>query len=177
MIKLNPDGSVNFGFSSPGFPSGAIVSNMVSDPSGRIYVGGNWGGTNLWRLTSAGVKDTTFLSSSSPGTSDSIFSMALAIDGSGSLFIGGDFKSYNGTGTRSLAKILPDGTLDPSFQDGNGFEQGYSYDNYNVVYNIVPNADGSVFVGGQLTKFGSTTVTEFIKLGASGNLVTPGLFH
>ncbi len=76
------------------------------------------------------------------------FVTALALDGTGRLYVGGEFNSYNfGADTYgSILQLESDATVNPTFAVGIGFP----YAGGGMVNTILPAQDGTgdVFVGG-----------------------------
>ena len=111
-----------------------------------------WGGTfttyngttglnRILRLNSDGTRDTGF----NIGTGFNLVVNAItpATDGSGDVYVVGDFTSYKGTtGLNRILRLNSDGTRDTGFNIGTGFNL--------AVNNIAPANDGSgdVYVGG-----------------------------
>ena len=113
-----------------GFNPGAnnSVHALAVQPDGKIVVGGDFttlggGGTGttarnrIARLNPDGSLDPAF----NPGANDSV--LALAVQPDGKILVGGAFTMLGGGGTgtsarSSLARLLPDGTLDATFNPG-----------------------------------------------------------
>jgi uncharacterized delta-60 repeat protein len=101
------------------FGSGAIgsVFTAVVQPDGRIVIGGEfvaYAGTpinRLARLNPDGTRDTQFVVGS--GANGAVTSLALQPDGR--ILLAGNFTSYNGTARSGVARVLADGSLDPTF--------------------------------------------------------------
>jgi len=84
-------------------------------------------------------------------------------DGTGDLYVGGAFTSYNSTPTNNLVRLNANGTVDPAFATGTGFD--------NTVFSVVPAGDGSgnVYVGGAFTMYQSTTLGRIARLNSKGS--------
>ena len=63
----------------------------------------------------------------------------------GQILIGGDFTAVNGIGRNGIARLNPDGSLDPTFDPGQGAT--------NAVRAIAIQLDGNIVVGGSFTNF------------------------
>ena len=88
---------------------------------------------------------------------------ALASQPDGKVLAGGAFTTYNGTARARLARINPDGSLDPSFTlAGTGFD--------GAVRVLALQADGKVLVGGEFTHYGTTARNYLLRLNANGSL-------
>jgi uncharacterized delta-60 repeat protein len=193
MIRLNSDGTVDteFYFARTGYPFedfGIENNNFVrsislaNDGSGDLYVGGSvgvvhfesvslakfatWSG--LLRLKSDGTVDSTFIGESTGFrcSYSSLRSISPATDGSGDLYVGGDFSSYKGTSINGLIRLNSDSTMDDSFNVGSGFDK--------QVNSISPATDGSgdIYVGGEFTTYNGTSSNGLIRLNNDGTVDT-----
>ncbi|MBI2898696.1 MAG: hypothetical protein HYY17_00780 [Planctomycetes bacterium] len=169
IVRLNSDGAVDAGFTiGSGFNSIVWPITPAEDGSGDIYVGGYFTSYNgaatdyIVRLNSDGTLDADFAIGS--GFNTSVWSITPAEDGSGDIYVGGFFTSYNGTATNFIARLNSDGTLDAGFGVGFGFN--------NWVRSIAPAGDGSgdIYVGGGFTSYDTTTVDRLTRLGAGGGV-------
>lgn len=84
---------------------------------------------------------------------------AIARSADGSIVFGGNFLAVNGVKRGNIARLLPDGSLDPD---------------WNPVANSSINAiaiasDGAIFVGGFFTEIGGRSRERIAKLSASGS--------
>lgn len=171
IIRLNGDGTVDSSFAvGAGFD--IIVLSIVpsDDSSGDIYVGGaftsyNGAGSNrIIRLNSNGTVDSGFAVGS--GFDASVLTMALAADGSGDIYLGGTFSSYNGTDSNHIIRLNSDGTVDSGFAIGSGFND--------LVQVILPTTDGSggIYVGGDFTRCNATDSNRIVRLNIDGTVDT-----
>lgn len=170
IVRLTPDGSVNFNFpTTTGFDN--TVQNMAlpDDRSGNLYVGGaftNYKGIRaigVARLNSNALLDLAFVTGT--GFNKTVFTVAPAGDGTGKLYVGGAFTNYNGTEVSDLVRLNQNGTRDFSFATGAGFND--------AVLKVVPVGDGSgdVYVGGQFTQYQGILRGRFVRLASTGALI------
>jgi hypothetical protein len=103
---------------SGGGPDGIVYSiTPAQDDSGDVYVGGVFTSVNgtavghLVRLHHDGSVDSGF-DMSGGGVDGIVYSITPAQDGSGDVFVGGEFASVNGVTTDTLARLGPDGSVD-----------------------------------------------------------------
>ena len=116
---------------------------------------------NVVRLEeSNGDKDTTF--NNTTGFNGSV--NQLEIDTQGRYVCGGGFTEYKGVSRPRVARINNDGSLDTSFVVGTGFNEEPRA--------ILPNSDGSVFIGGRFTSYNGTTANRIVKLSTNGSVDT-----
>jgi uncharacterized delta-60 repeat protein len=135
LVRLNSDGSLDSAFNAGSISFIAYVSQL---PDGKYLVQGGNGG--LKRLLSTGPVDNTF-TQPDVGYLDAIQPAA-----GGTILIGGNFTTVNGTTKKYLARLLSDGSLDILFNP-NGTNAR--------VWSLVAQPDGNVIVGGDFTQIGS----------------------
>jgi len=151
----------------PGFNSTVFSTVSAGDGSGNVYVGGDFTSyngtavTRLVRLKADGTVDPAFVTG--VGFNGTVRSVALAGDGTGDLYVGGTFTSYNSTPTNDLIRLHANGTVDPAFATGAGFD--------NTVFSIAPAGDGTgnLYVGGAFTRYQSTTLGRIARLNSKGS--------
>lgn len=105
----------------------------------------------------AGTLDVTFLAE---GADDFVYAMALQDDGR--LMIGGDFSSVNNVPRSRLARLNPDGTLDPSFFSGTGPNAS--------VRAIAVQDDLRILIAGSFTNVSTTNRSYIARLTSSGQI-------
>lgn len=139
------------------------------DGSDDVYVGGsftvfkNSTANRIARLNNDGSLDTSF--NTGTGFNDEVKIIAPAVDGSGDVYVGGWFTSYNGSAVGYIARLNLDGTLDTSFTAGTGFDDH--------VLTIAPAIDGSgdVYVGGVFTNYNGTNIgSGLVRLNDGGSI-------
>lgn len=120
IARLNPDGSLDSAFDPGTSANDWITTIRLAEIGGQTYIYavgdfGTFGGTaasNLVRLTSTGARDDTFVVGTGFLPGWATYGLALAPDGSGDIYVGGSFTSYQGSRVDALARINPDGSLD-----------------------------------------------------------------
>lgn len=156
-------------------PPPTLVNKVLVQPDGKILVGGGFtnyagsGKSNLVRLNSDGTVDATF----NPGGSGPDFlvqDMDLMPDGR--ILIAGNFGTYNGIQNYFVARLFPNGTLDPGFHvPPNSIN--------NAVYAIALHRNNTVLAAGDfficaghsqphITRFDSTGVVDTTFLVGTG---------
>jgi uncharacterized delta-60 repeat protein len=83
----------------------------------------------------------------------------------GKLLVGGTFTEYNGSQAKRLVRINLDGSIDNSFQIGDGFTGVSPY-----VKAIAVQPDGKILVGGNFLEFNGTTRHRIVRLNSNGTL-------
>jgi uncharacterized delta-60 repeat protein len=125
LARLHADGTVDDTF-RPVVTSGREVTAMALQPDGKLIVAGDFSIVRgaesidtqrfgLARFHPDGTLDTGFApaviaSGDSPGDINT-----LALDALGRVYIGGSFSRVGGQPRKNMARLLPDGTVDPAF--------------------------------------------------------------
>lgn len=151
-----------FNAGGSGFDDG--VRSTSIQPDGKIIVGGwftQFNGTarnRIARLNADGSLDATF----DPGTGfdNSVHTTTLQPDGR--IIVGGEFTDFNGTPRGRIARLNTDGTSDPMFNPGTGFDD--------VVYTTTVQSNGMIIVGGYFSDFNGTPQLYLTRINAGGGL-------
>jgi uncharacterized delta-60 repeat protein len=162
IIRLNSDGSIDETFDiGSGFTS--FVQSIVLQADGKILVGGGFVSYNgqsssrIIRLNANGSVDETFDIGS--GFGNIVFSIALQSDGK--ILVGGAFTSYNGETSNRIIRLNSDGSIDETFDIGNGFNS--------FVQSIALQSDGKILVGGVFSSYNGVSVNSIIRLNSDGS--------
>ena len=129
IARINRDGSLDTSF-NPGTGANAPVAavalysdpNAVSNDTPKIVIGGGFSSydgmarSGIARLHADGSLDTTF----SPGAGANGNIHAVLVLKTGKVLMGGDFTTFNGTQRHGIAQLNNDGSLDTSFDPGQG---------------------------------------------------------
>jgi uncharacterized delta-60 repeat protein len=99
-----------------------------------------------------------------PGTGANERVVDVYIQNDEKIVISGFFTTYNGTSRNGIARILPDGSLDSSFDPGNGFKM------IRTAYALAEQADGKILAGGNFTSFNDVPVNRLVRLNNNGSL-------
>ncbi len=184
IVRLNSDGSIDAAFNigagaTAGFNGGVRTLAVATDASGDVYVGGQFTSYNsnanrnrIIRLNSDGSVDAGFNigAGASAGFDSFVYSVAPAIDGSGDVYVGGIFTSYNSTANvNRITRLNSDGSIDAGFNIGAGASAGLNI----TVQSIAAAVDGSfdVYVGGDFTSYnGSTNIRRITRLNSDGTI-------
>ncbi len=139
VVRQQRDGKLVFGGPFTSIGSGANPSYGVT----RYRADGSW--------------DTGFrVGSAMSGAQVS----ALEIQSDGRIVIGGTFVDYGGIPRLCIARLLPDGGLDLSFNPGTG-ANGW-------VYAVALQPDGKVLIGGDFTQVNGTGRARIARLNTNG---------
>ena len=123
MVRLNADGSVDATLNTADSqPVSGIGWRIVPLPMGRTLIGGyltSYGGQPcgpVIRLTEYGTLDPGFTTQGAfVNASGTVTVRELAVQGDGRILVCGQFTSVQGAPRAGLARLMPDGSLDPTF--------------------------------------------------------------
>jgi len=195
IARLNNDGSLDTGFvTGTGFDDRTRTVSPANDSSGDVYVGGSFTSYNgtavgyIARLNLDGTLDTVF--DTGTGFSSTVNIIVPATDGSGDVYVGGSFTSYNGTAVGSgLVRLNDDGSLDLGFSTGSGWGEDrftLATDGSGDVYVVISsgpgiarlNNDGSIDAGFDtgLTGFNDEVRAIAAATDGSGDVYAAGFF-
>lgn len=138
LARLESGGGFDDSFSAS---VNGLVTAVAVLPDGKILIAGNFDTVNgtlarrLARLQANGDLDTSF---DAGLTNEAGWIYALAVQPDGRILVGGDFTVIGTGARRNLARLLPDGMADPSFDTSASA----------TVYSIALQEDGKILVGG-----------------------------
>jgi uncharacterized delta-60 repeat protein len=161
VVRVETSGAMDTHFQAGAGANDAVLA-LALQPDGKILLGGRFRAVaareagRLARLLSDGTPDPEFVAA--PGASGPVHALALQPDGR--ILLGGSFTNVHGVSICNLARLLPDGTVDPGFLAPvylNG-----------VVEAIAVAPDGGIFVAGAFTEWNGTSVGRIARLGPDG---------
>ncbi len=167
LARLNGNGSLDTTFNQGGSGLNTIVSVVALQSDGKILVTGSFATYNgtaasrFIRLNSDGSRDLSFTLT---GTGITGGPDALALQPDGKILAGGSFTTYNGASQVRMMRVNSDGSLDPTFAVGSGFQ--------NQVISLALQANGKVVVGGRFTSYNGTARGGIARLNSDGSLDT-----
>jgi uncharacterized delta-60 repeat protein len=163
VCRLNADGSVDQSFGlGNGINNAALALALQSD--GRIIVGGQFSQVdltqrfNLARLNTNGSVDLSFDPVNGPNGDVN----AIVIQPDGRIVIGGTFIGYNGFARGGVARVLGDGSLDPSFDSGVGTGGN--------VFALALQHNGQIVLGGRFAQYSGINRTFIARVFGDGSL-------
>ncbi|MEZ7505827.1 T9SS sorting signal type C domain-containing protein [Flavobacterium sp. Arc2] len=166
LTRLKPDGTVDASFNLGSSVDGKVYSTLLQD-NGKIIIGGSFTHFNgtavgrLVRLNSNGSLDTSF-NTGLGFTSSIVYATAQQADGK--IIVVGSFTKFNTTTTNRVARLLADGSLDPTFTIGSGAG--------GLVNELKVQADGKIIVVGWFTTFNGLPYNKIVRLNANGSIDT-----
>lgn len=167
ITRLNANGTLDTTFNT-GLGANRYISSTSIQPDGKIIIGGDFNSYNgialnrIARLNADGSLDITF--SSISRANGAVKSTSIQSDGK--IVIGGDFTSYNGISRKNIARLNTDGSLDTSFNVGEGPNSTL----YTSITSILIQSDGKIIFGGDFTTFNNSSQNNITRLNADGSL-------
>lgn len=131
--------------------------------NGKIIIVGGFSSFNgtqrngVARLNANGTLDTTF----NPGTGANAPVRAVALQADQRILIGGDFTTVNGVSRPGVARLMPDGALDTTFNPGTGAN--------GIVWAIAAGS-GGIVLGGEFTRFNNESFSRLVRLTDGGQV-------
>jgi uncharacterized delta-60 repeat protein len=168
LTRLNADGGADATFSARAISedtSGQAVMahQLAAYPDGRFVLSG-WftrvgevARTNLVRFKSNGEVDESF----NAGSSVNGMVNSLVVDAAGRLLLAGEFTAVQGVPRNHIARLLPDGRLDASFDPGLGADA--------AVKSLVVQPNGRIWIGGAFATFNGVSSPGIARLNADGS--------
>jgi uncharacterized delta-60 repeat protein len=144
-------------------PSGT-VHDMVVQPDGHILIAGDFYSydgvprNRIARLMPDGTLDLSFNPGS--GANGEVNTIALLPDGK--ILIGGSFSAYNGILRSRIARLLPNGSLDTSFEPASGTN--------GTIEALAVQADGRIVITGSFNQYTGSVRNKVARLHANGQL-------
>lgn len=163
--RPEPSGVYDSSF-NPGSGTDSNISKATLQQDGKILIVGDFTHYNeasvgrITRLNSDGSLDLTFNTGS--GADWTVNTAILQPDGK--ILIGGAFTSFDGNPRSGIARLNTDGSLDLSFDPGDGFDY--------VVNTLQLQPDGKIFVGGNFSSYNNNPAYDLIRLNPDGSIDT-----
>ncbi|HTL16250.1 MAG TPA: delta-60 repeat domain-containing protein, partial [Patescibacteria group bacterium] len=175
IARLNTDGTLDSTFHStpvlgPYKYTGDIYS-IVLQTNGQALIAGRFVSvdgaavTNLARLNADGTRDSGFQAAAWGGTGNQGVN-AMVLQNDGKIILAGEFDTVNGDPKGHIARINPDGSLDPNFQAAVTLWGGSA----GAVWSLALQRDGKVLVGGLFTEVNGQTRTAIARLNPDSTL-------
>ena len=171
ILRLMPGGTVDFSFDTgwgldSGWPDSGEVTDLLLQPDGRILVCGAFTYYNndhlvmdgivrddLARLNTDGSLDTSYTSGGS-----GIRTMMRRL--SGEVIIGGQFTEVNGVPMEELARLLPNGDIDPTFDPGTGVDNGLP----TTINALALQPNGDIIIGGDFNNYNGAQCSSIARV-------------
>jgi uncharacterized delta-60 repeat protein len=155
IIRINADGSADSTHNPPLIRANALALQADN----KVVVGERFAG-RIWRLNSDGTPDPNFNTSAQADNEV----IAIAIQANGRILLGGSFTRINGAVRNGIARLNPDGTLDPDFDPGTGVD--------GEVKAFALQSDGRILVIGTFSEVNGIQRSSLARLNANGTVDT-----
>jgi uncharacterized delta-60 repeat protein len=164
VLTLRPyEGTLDASF-DPGVGADEQVYAIALQSDGKVVIGGaftHYNGTgrnHIARVNTDGSLDTSV----DPGTEPDTFVYAIALQADGKILIGGTFTLYNGTSRPGIARLNANGSLDTSFDPGDGVE--------GELKAMLVQPNGKILIGGWFDLYNGTSRANVARVNADGSL-------
>ena len=167
LAKIDTQGTLDIGYLTSGVGLNNSVSKVLPLSDKSVIVVGNFTQFNgevaprITKLNEAGEKDSMF-NALGQGANATIRNATLQADGK--IIIVGNFTAYNGTAVNRIARLLPDGSLDATFNIGLGCN--------GQVYGVAVQSDGKIFIVGNFSTYNGIPAVKIARLLPDGTLDT-----
>ena len=175
IARLNANGSLDTSFNPGTGAAGdglftAYIQSIVIQGDGKLIAGGSftiYNGTGLnsvARIQTDGSLDTTFVNDATVALGFNSDILCVASQSGGKTLVGGYFSTFNGANRNHIVRLNADGSLDTSFNPGNGAD---SY-----ITAMALQSDGKIVIGGNFSNFNGTGRVSIARLNTDGSLDT-----
>ncbi|MCB1229279.1 MAG: hypothetical protein KDN19_03380 [Verrucomicrobiae bacterium] len=167
-INIVEPGAADSNFTHEWFNQSGSIHDFVIQPDGKIaFAGraGNLGASTLdgiGRLETDGSEDTDFTAEGDGADITPVNAIERQPDGK--LIVGGSFTSIRGVARNRLARLTPEGALDPSFDPGAGPN--------GTVNDIAIQPDGKILITGDFDQYDGVNRLAIARLNRDGSLDT-----
>jgi len=162
FVRLNSDGSLDGTF-DPGTGPDDSLTSIALQPDGKILVSGwfySYDGNDvnyLARLNADGSFDSSF----NIGTGLDSSANVMRVLSSGKILLGGSFWEYDGNSVPYLLRLNSDGSLDDTFNMGDGPED--------EVWTLELQSDGKIVIAGFFYSYDGHDAVGIARLNADGS--------
>jgi len=167
LVRLLPNGNRDDTFITGAGTNGRIDALAIQQ-DGKILIGGGFNSyngsftRNLARLHADGRLDGSFMDFPTSIITVNSEVRSIAIQPDGKILIGGNFTSIQGQPRQRIARLLPNGVLDESFNVPDGCN--------NSVRSIMLQSDGKIIIGGDFNIVGNTPKNKIARLNPNGQI-------
>ncbi|MGZ9734923.1 T9SS sorting signal type C domain-containing protein [Flavobacterium sp. GNP002] len=164
ISRLSEDGSIDSSFNMSGAGANNIIRSAIIQTDNKMVLAGAFTTYNgvivnrITRILPDGLLDPTFITGL--GSNNQIYALALQSDGK--IIIAGNFTSYNGVLVNRIARLLPNGILDLTFNTGIGADA--------IVEAVLLQPDGKIVLGGRFATFNGVSYNRMIRLNTDGSI-------
>jgi uncharacterized delta-60 repeat protein len=166
IARLTENGVLDPTFNISGIGADGIIKTAILQADTKMILAGSFTNYNgisanrITRIAADGSVDFTF--NVGLGFNNQVYALALQQDGK--LLIGGNFTSFNGVLMNRIVRLLPNGTIDSSFNVGLGADA--------IVETLLVQSDGKIVVGGRFSTFNGSGFNRLVRLNSDGSIDT-----
>ena len=172
IVRVNNDGTIDTTFNAGDGFNGRVSSLIVSENNDIYAVGDftSYNGVNvnrIARLKSNGDLDQSF--SIGSGFNDAATEIGFSSDGSGNIYVVGNFTEYNGNTASRIVRLKSDGSIDAIFNFGTGFDREYPYRAGDLINLEIPtDGSGDIYVSGDFIQYNGYNAPQIIRINDDG---------
>ncbi|WP_338813847.1 T9SS type A sorting domain-containing protein [Bernardetia sp. Wsw4-3y2] len=142
LLRLNQNGSIDLNFNTNSIINTGLIDVIEVQNDGKIILAGDFlinaiNSQGLVRLNVDGSVDNSF-TTIGINNGGRIYAIEVCLDGK--IILTGQFETYNGVSVNNIVRILPNGSIDPTF--ASNLNIPYSYRSYTQ-------SNGDILVGGR----------------------------
>ena len=164
VIRLNQSGTLDNTFNYYRQNLNFNSQKIAIQQDGKILVGDYNG---LVRANNDGSLDNSFTQGSITSTAGTEIIKTIKIDENDKILVAGTFVTYNGQPIKKLIRLNTDGSIDNTFNIGNGFESSLSYLGIN---SLEVQNDNKIVLGGEITEYNATMIPKVVRLNSDGSI-------
>ncbi|PKL84576.1 MAG: hypothetical protein CVV22_12275 [Ignavibacteriae bacterium HGW-Ignavibacteriae-1] len=159
------EGSLDLSF-EPVLGADGPIHTVAIQPDGKIMIGGgffNYDGVqrvSIARVNTDGKLDASF--DPGEGILWGLNVNTIAVQPDGKIIIAGTFTNYNNNYSERIARLLPDGTFDTSFDAVKGV--------LGDVNTVAIQDDGKILIGGRIEKYAGVVRKNIVRVNSDGSL-------
>lgn len=166
IARLNLDGSTDNSFihNNKYIKSAFSIYATTLLSNGQVLAGGHFEEINTYSINNVALlnSDGTLVGNFNQGPGVNGIVRTTAVQSDQKILIGGQFGNVQFTPRSHIARLLPDGGIDTSFDPGKGTN--------GTVYAIVVQPDGKIIIGGEFTSYDTDTVKNIVRVNADGSI-------
>ena len=163
LARLNSDGTLDSNFVA--YVNNNSVYAIALASNGQVYIGGDFTAvdfTSIPRIARLKADGTAVDATFNPGLGPNGLVRALVLQPDGGVLIAGDFTAVDGVPMPHVARLLPTGKVDLSFDPGDGPNGS--------VYGLGLQDDGSIVLVGDFSAVGGNAFARVARLNFDGSV-------
>ncbi|MGL2988073.1 T9SS sorting signal type C domain-containing protein [Flavobacterium sp. RSSA_27] len=167
LAKIDAQGTLDIGYLTSGVGMNNSVSKVLPLVDKSVIVVGNFTQFNgetaprITKLSESGERESAF-NALGQGANATIRNAVMQADGK--IIIVGNFTAYNGTAVNRIARLLPNGSLDTTFNIGLGCN--------GQVYGLMVQSDAKIVIVGNFSTYNGIPAVKIARLLPDGTLDT-----